>query len=163
MIKYYIHYLTEEVKTIMRYHHISIKMPKTKKQTTNSWECGASGTLQQDWYNYFRKLAPSTEMTYTYLWPSDSTSRDLPNRNMYACDQNTCSRIFIEGTTLVVHWLKLHSQCRESKFDPWSGQYILPATTKDPPCHTKILSTTTKTWQAQKRNVRRGSLLAVQW
>ncbi|CAN0464728.1 unnamed protein product [Rangifer tarandus platyrhynchus] len=103
-------------------------------------------------------------MTYTYLWPSDSTSRDLPNRNMYACDQNTCSRIFIEGTTLVVHWLRLCTPNAGSpSLIPGQGAIAYLPQLKIPHATAKILSATTKTWQAKKRNVHRGSFLAVQW
>ena len=34
------------------------------------------------------------------------------------------------GTSLVVQRLRLHSQCRGPRFDPWLGNWILPAATK---------------------------------
>ena len=38
--------------------------------------------------------------------------------------------IYQGGTSLVVRWLRLHSQCRGPGFDPWSGNQIPYGTTK---------------------------------
>ena len=39
------------------------------------------------------------------------------------------------GTSLVVQWLRLCFQCRVPGFDPWLGNWIPYAATKDPVCH----------------------------
>ena len=49
-----------------------------------------------------------------------------------------------EGTSMVVHWLRLCSQCRGFRFDPWSGN-------KDPTCH----RVWTKKKKRQGRKIRR--------
>ena len=41
------------------------------------------------------------------------------------------------GLPLVVQWLRLHSQYREPRFDPWSRSYIPHAETKSPYATTK--------------------------
>ena len=38
--------------------------------------------------------------------------------------------VYQGGTSLVVRWLRLHSQCRGPGFDPWSGNQIPYGTTK---------------------------------
>lgn len=53
------------------------------------------------WYKHFRKLATPTKAEHMHtLWPSDFTSRNLPNTNAYICSlkldifENVHSNIF---------------------------------------------------------------------
>ena len=57
-------------------------------------------------------------------------------------------KIQLTGDSLVVQWLGLHpcSQCRGPRFNPWPGNWIPHAATKDPACPTETQSSQRNKW-----------------